>query len=101
MLFGFELSLVQQIYNNSNYHIKCVDDQGPLPPIQPPRGYSGTCILLKKDLNHCIKLFPDGGQRVVAVEISNDTLPVCLINVYMPSRGTSDSDLFFFSKYPR
>ena len=37
-LYGFESSLAQQIYNNSNFHIKCVDDLDPIPPVQPPRG---------------------------------------------------------------
>ena len=37
-LYAFETTLAQQVYGNSNYHIKCVDDIDPLPPTQPPRG---------------------------------------------------------------
>ena len=96
-LYGFESSLAQQIYNNSNFHIKCVDDLDPIPPVQPPRGHAGTCILWENDLNHCIKVMPDGGHRVTAVEITGDRLPLCLINVYMPSRGCPDSDIQFQS----
>ena len=96
-LYGFESSLAQQIYNNSNFHIKCVDDLDPIPPVQPPRGHAGTCILWENDLNHCIRVMPDGGHRVTAVEITGDRLPLCLINVYMPSRGCPDSDIQFQS----
>ena len=40
---------------------------------------------------------PDGGHRVTAVEITGDRYPVCLINVYMPSRSCPDSDTQFQS----
>ena len=40
---------------------------------------------------------PDGGHRVTAAEITGDRLPLCLINVYMPSRGCPDSDIQFQS----
>ena len=43
-LYAFETTLAQQVYGNSNYHIKCVDDIDPLPPTQPPRGRAGTAI---------------------------------------------------------
>ena len=34
---------------------------------------------------------------MIAVEITSDRYPVCLINVYMPSRGCPDSDTQFQS----
>ena len=96
-LYAFESSIVQQIYNNSNYHIKCVDDLDPIPPIQPPRGHAGTCILWKKEINHYVNILPDGGHRITAIEFKGDDGLVCLINVYMPARGSPDCDMQFQS----
>ena len=31
---------------------------------------------------------PDGDNRIQAIEISTTKKPICLINVYLPSRGT-------------
>ena len=68
-LYGFETTIAQQVFDNSNYHVKCVDNLDPLPPIQPPRGRAGTAILWKKSLNHGITPLTDGSDRVIAVGI--------------------------------
>ena len=94
-LYAFETTLAQQVYGNSNYHIKCVDDIDPLPPTQAPRGRTGTAILWNKSLNHCISPLPDGSDRVIAIEIKSKPRNICLINVYLPSRGTADCDIAF------
>ena len=96
-LYAFESSIVQQIYNNRNYHIKCVDDLDPIPPIQPTRGHAGTCILWKKEINHYVNILPDGGHRITAIEFKGDDGLVCLINVYMPAKGSPDCDMQFQS----
>ncbi|MEW8547288.1 MAG: reverse transcriptase family protein, partial [Candidatus Thiodiazotropha sp.] len=94
-LYAFESALAQQVFENSNYHIKCVDDLDPLPPTQPPRGRAGTAILWSKSLNHCINPLPDGTDRVIAVEVDVKPTKICLINVYLPARGSADCDIAF------
>ena len=94
-LYAFETTLAQQVYGNSNYHIKCVDNIDPLPPTQPPRGCAGTAILWNKSLNLCISPLPDGSDRVIAIEIKSKPRNICLISVYLPSRGTADCDIAF------
>ena len=94
-LYRFETVIAQQVFDNSNYHIKCVDDLDPLPPIQPPRGRAGTAILWSKSLNNRITPLPDGSDRVIAVEIDVKPRKICLINVYLPTRGSADCDIAF------
>ena len=85
-LYAFETTLAQQVYGNSNYHIQRVNDIDPLPPTQPPRGHAGTAILWNKSLNR---------GRVIAIEIKSKSRNICLINVYLLSRGTTDCDIAF------
>ena len=95
LLYGFETSLLQQIFGNSNFHVKCVDDADPIPPVQPPRGYAGTCIVWSSDLNHCVSPISDGNDRITAVEVNTESGKVCIICVYMLARGSTDSDIEF------
>ena len=96
-LYGFETTLLQQVFNKSNFHVKCVDDKGPYHPVKPPRGYVSTCVLWSSDLNHCISPIPDGSDRITAVELTTREEKVCLVCVYMPARGPTDSDIDFAS----
>ena len=64
-LDGFETVLVQQVFDNSNFHIKCVDDLDPILASQPPIGRAGTAILWIKHLHHCITALPDRSDRVL------------------------------------
>ena len=47
--YGFETAILEKIYDNCDYLVKCVDDADPILPVQPPRGYAGTGILWHKD----------------------------------------------------
>ena len=48
--------------------VKRSDGQDPVSRVQPPKGHAGTCLVWRKDLNHCIRPLPDG-DRLVAVEV--------------------------------
>jgi hypothetical protein len=43
-------------------------DSDPLQPIQMPRGYGGTGILWKKELDHLINVIDIGNERIQCVE---------------------------------
>ena len=86
---------MQQVFDNSNYHFKWLDDLDPLPHMQPPRGHARTAILWNKSLNNCITPLLDGSDRVAAVEIDVKLRKICLINVYLPTRGSADCDIAF------
>ena len=43
-------------------------------------------------VDHCVKIVRGGGHPVAVVEVSTDNRPVCLINVYLPSRGSASNE---------
>ncbi|MES9881201.1 MAG: endonuclease/exonuclease/phosphatase family protein [Sedimenticola sp.] len=94
-LFGFETSFLYGIFSNGAYQVKCVDDMDAIPPVQPPRGKAGTCILWHVKLNHCMKNLQDGSDRICVVEMKSSGILSCLINVYMPARGSAESETQF------
>ena len=94
-LYAFETNLAQQVYGNSNYDIKCVNDIDLSPSHATPRGHAGTAILWNKSLNHCISPLPDGSDRVIEIEIKSKPRNICRINVCLPSRGTAVCDIAF------
>ena len=68
-LFNFELDLLNSISNTHRCCSKAVDDNDPVSPIGPPRGYGGVGIFYRKDWNLKILEIPSGGSRVSVIEI--------------------------------
>ena len=58
--------------------------------MQKPRGFDGVAILYKKDVNLKIKKLSHGGNRIVKIEVY-PTPPICICNVYMPSRNSKNN----------
>jgi hypothetical protein len=78
--------------------VKCYDDSNPVAPTHRPRGYAGVALVWKKDLDHAIKVQPDGSERVqVAQIICRDSVPCTIINSYMPAEGSLDSSCTYSS----
>ncbi len=48
-----------------------------------PRGYGGTAIFWKEELDHLIHTIPDGGNRIQCIEMKGEN-PLLIISVYMP-----------------
>ena len=55
-----------------------MDDDDPISPAGPPRGYGGVGILYRKDWDLRVVECPSGGNRICAVEILSDP-PVLII----------------------
>ena len=72
--------------------IKYVDDEDQIGPQCMPRGKGGVATMWTKKLDSHINILPDGNQRVLITEVGNQ---ICIINVYMPTRGTGDSEMEF------
>ena len=68
-LFDCYLHRLNEIsqYNGTG---KAIDTNDPILPIQMPRGYDGVAVLLKKDTDHLVNVFSDGGNRIQCVELS-------------------------------
>ena len=72
----------------------CTDELDPISPFKCPRGKGGVAILWNNKISNEITTLPDCNQRMMAIRVANE---LCIINVYMPARGLSDSDLEFES----
>ncbi|VDI00795.1 Hypothetical predicted protein [Mytilus galloprovincialis] len=87
-LFNYEKELLKQHHSDLITFSRQIDDNEPLSPISRPRGHGGIAILYRKSMSTMFSQLPDGDNRIQAIEISTTKDPICLINVYLPSRGT-------------
>ena len=56
-----------------------------------PRGYGGVAIIWRENIDHLIKILPDGTERIQCVEInSNNDTKFLVASVYLPSKGSHD-----------
>ena len=93
-LFDCQLHRLDEISDLCTGSGKAVDTGDPILPVQMPRGYGGTAILWKKDIDHLVKAIPDGCNRIQCVQIKG-TEPLLLISVYMPCKGIGDNSTEF------
>ena len=92
-LFSFELKFLESISKDHSIHAKAVDMNNPLPPLQVPRGYGGTAIVYKNNWNIKSVKHADGQERINVLELETNP-KICIINVYLPSRGNNTKEKF-------
>lgn len=88
--FDCQLGKLGAVCKNFNGCGKAVDTGDPILPVQMPRGYGGTAILWRKDIDHMVSVLPDGSNRIQCVEITCQNT-VLAVSVYMPCRGLRDN----------
>ena len=96
-LYCFEKQFLETIAHENNWSsaIMCTDELDPISPfLKCPRGKGGVAILWNNKISNEITTLPDCSRRMMAIRVANE---LCIINVYMPARGLSDSDLEFES----
>ena len=89
-LFDCNLHKLKEV---NSYYTRCgkaVDTGDPVLPVKMRRGYGGTAILWKHDIDHLIQVLSDGGNRIQCVELKGEKL-LLLVSAYMPCRGLSDN----------
>jgi exonuclease III len=92
-LFNFEQNLAEKITSNLKFKIKSVDDKNPIPSTQKPRGYGGTAIAWKKEIDHLIDDYiEERNERIVCIRIKVKPNPILIVSVYMPYRGNRSGD---------
>lgn len=89
-LFDCKLNKLNEVNSQLIGKGKAVDTGDPILPVQMPRGYGGTAILWKKELDSLVTTLPDGGNRIQCIELKCHK-PLLIIAVYMPSRGQTDN----------
>jgi hypothetical protein len=60
-----------------------------------PRGYGGTGILWKKELDHLINVIDIGNERIQCVEFMGSSRKRLIVSVYMPCKGPHNHVLEF------
>ncbi len=92
-LFTYQLGQLNLLDEHFDSHGKAVDENDPIPPVQKPRGYGGVATLTRNNIDSNFRKAADGGNRIVVTEIIAD-IPVCICNVYMPSRNSRTSSSY-------
>lgn len=88
-IYNFEKEKLQDLFPGYKVFSKHVDDEIKLQHSFRPRGHGGIAIVYKEEIVPSVTQLPDGDCRVQAIKIAGkDKLPICLVNVYMPARGT-------------
>jgi hypothetical protein len=87
-LYSSERKMVDDLLPSADYVIKCVDDLEPIPQTHWTRGTAGVATFWPKSLSKYIIPLPDGGDRVLAIQIETNTRTLVVINTYMPTSGT-------------
>ncbi|VDI12916.1 Hypothetical predicted protein [Mytilus galloprovincialis] len=78
------------------FHIslEAVDSSDPITPWRMPRGYGGTAILWKKNLDSIVTPLSIGNNRIQCIEINGDP-NLIVISVYLPCKGSTNSQTEF------
>lgn len=86
-LYNFEQDAMLQLNSNFDAYTKSVDDDNPISPFHKPRGFSGVSIMWNKKLKDSVYKIPDGGKRIVCIELQTESKKLCILNAYLPCRG--------------
>jgi hypothetical protein len=90
-LFEAQINTIGDLNKNINFVGKGVDKYNPVLPKSMPREYGGVAIIWRENIDHLIKILPDGTERIQCVEInSNNDTKFLVASVYLPSKGSHD-----------
>ena len=91
-MFNFEQQKIGQLDVAFSCAAKSVDDEDPISLFQCPRGYGGVAILWRKIIDDEENLLPDGSSSIICLELKTNRKKICIISLYMPSRGRPESE---------
>ena len=89
---NFDKELLKDFDSNYEVLAKSVDDANPRLDYKNIRGYSGVCTFWKKSLTPSIRTPDLGNERIIVLEITTTSKPICLINAYMPSTSINSDE---------
>ncbi|KAK3088016.1 hypothetical protein FSP39_013503 [Pinctada imbricata] len=91
-LYTYKHHLITEFSPDHRGFAKSVDMNDQLLPQERSRGHGGIAILWNKKIDKYITVQQDGGHRVQVIEINRKNNKWCIINTYMPCRGTHTKD---------
>ena len=89
-LFDCQLNLLNEIHQQYTGVGKAVDSNDPITPLRMPRGYGGTAILWRKDIDTIVTPLTIGNIRIQCIEITGDP-NLLIISLYLPCKGSPNS----------
>ena len=89
-LHKFQVPTLSALLPDADYAIKCCDEYDPASPMQRKRGTGGVAIIWKKKYSSKVTELPDGGNRVIAIQVAAVSQTITLICTYMPASNTHD-----------
>jgi hypothetical protein len=89
-LFEAQINTIGDMNKNINFVGKGVDKYNPVLPKSMPRGYGGVTIIWRENIDHLIKILPDGAERIQCEEINSNNDTKLVASVYLPSNGSHD-----------
>ena len=75
--------------------LKSVDDDDPLLPTCRPRDKGCVGFMRTRELDSLVEIVHDGDSRMLVMLLRAQECSICMINVYMPCRGLSNSESDF------
>jgi exonuclease III len=66
-----------------------VDEETETESIICGRGYGGVATFWRKSIDHAIKYYNDGNERINVITVNIKQQPLCIISVYMPSENSN------------
>jgi hypothetical protein len=89
-LHRFEDNFLTDMCKNLNKEcvLRCADDREPISLYQRPRGHAGVALIWDSSLSPNIIQVKEGCDAVFPILIKDYPRDLCLINVYMPCRGS-------------
>jgi exonuclease III len=79
---------------NHEYRAKCVDEETETESIICGRGYGGVATFWRKSMDHAIKYYNDGNERINVITVNIKEQPLCIISVYMPSENSNRDEKY-------
>lgn len=70
------------------------DCNEPISNFQVPRGRGGVAIMWPREWDKYIKKLNNGNERIIAAEIQTKNKPICLINVYLPTKMVNSDNQY-------
>ncbi|CAC5403356.1 unnamed protein product [Mytilus coruscus] len=93
-LYSCDKHKLQGVNDTHICEAKSVDDDLDTKIFVRNRGFGGTAVFWRKDIDRVVRFTSDGNDRIVVLTSNISNNPLCLIGVYMPSHNKHGDELY-------